>query len=239
MRRPCFPPIGAQRSCGATSERTHSCSRWFPCRRWMHFQHRAGTPAWGHQTTAWKIKHKLMQVMMEREAAKRLRGRIEVDDGGKRGRGSPGKTPIVAAVETTPQGQPMRLKLRRVRGFRCSEITALARHNFNPTSTVVTDGLRCFTGVGKARLRSSADHHPIWPPRCPDARVQVGQDHPCKHQKRDHWHLPCHPLQACAPLPRRIRIPVQPALRSRRHDAAARLHRPPNSTNALSPPQIS
>src|SRR5262252_4020790 len=47
------------------------------------------------QTTAWKIKHKLMQVMMERDAAKRLTGRIEVDDaylggernGGKRGRG--------------------------------------------------------------------------------------------------------------------------------------------------------
>ena len=51
------------------------------------------------QTTAWKIKHKLMQVMMERDAVKRLTGRIEVDDaylggernGGKRGRGSPGK----------------------------------------------------------------------------------------------------------------------------------------------------
>jgi hypothetical protein len=64
------------------------------------------------QTTSWKIKHKLMQVMMERDATKRLTGRIEIDDaylggernGGRRGRGSPGKTPIVAAVETTPQG---------------------------------------------------------------------------------------------------------------------------------------
>jgi transposase-like protein len=117
------------------------------------------------QTTAWKIKHKLMQVMMERDAAKHLTGRIEVDDaylggernGGKRGRGSPGKTPIVAAVETTPQGQPIRLKLRRVKGFRCAEITALARHNFKPTSTVVTDGLRCFTGVAKA----GCVHQPI------------------------------------------------------------------------------
>ena len=32
------------------------------------------------QTTAWKIKHKLMQAMMERDAAKRLTGRIEIDD---------------------------------------------------------------------------------------------------------------------------------------------------------------
>jgi hypothetical protein len=32
------------------------------------------------QTTAWKIKHKLMQAMMERDATKRLTGRIEIDD---------------------------------------------------------------------------------------------------------------------------------------------------------------
>jgi transposase-like protein len=110
------------------------------------------------QTTSWKIKHKLMQVMMERDATKRLTGRIEVDDaylggernGGKRGRGSPGKTPIVAAVETTPQGQPIRLQLRRVKGFRRAEIATLATRNFAPASTVVSDGLRCFTGVGDA-----------------------------------------------------------------------------------------
>ncbi len=105
------------------------------------------------QTTAWEIKHKLMQVMMERDAAKRLTGRIEVDDaylggernGGKRGRGSPAKTPIVA-----PQGKPIRLKLRRVKGFRRAEITALATRNFNPASTIVSDGLRCFAGVSNA-----------------------------------------------------------------------------------------
>ena len=110
------------------------------------------------QTTAWKIKHKLMQVMMERDAGKRLTGRIEMDDaylggersGGKRGRGSAGKTPIVAAVETTPEGKPIRLKLRRVKGFRHTEIATLAKRNFDPASTVVSDGLRCFTGVTNA-----------------------------------------------------------------------------------------
>src|ERR1700761_9587584 len=79
------------------------------------------------QTTAWKIKHKLAQVMMERDASKHLSGRVELDDayvggertGGKRGRGAPGKTPFVAAVETTPAGKPIRLKLRRVSSF-CS-----------------------------------------------------------------------------------------------------------------------
>lgn len=110
------------------------------------------------QTTAWKIKHKLMQVMMERDAGKRLKGRIEVDDaylggersGGKRGRGAAGKTPIVAAVETTPEGKPIRIKLRRVRGFRRAEIARLAKDSFDPDSSVISDGLRCFAGVTEA-----------------------------------------------------------------------------------------
>jgi hypothetical protein len=60
------------------------------------------------QTTAWQIKHKLAQVMLERDASKQLTGRIEIDDasaggertGGKRGRGAQGNTPFAAAVET-------------------------------------------------------------------------------------------------------------------------------------------
>src|SRR5512147_1914573 len=52
------------------------------------------------QTTAWTVKHKLKQVMMERDATKRLIGRVEMDDaylggqrsGGKRGRGPAGNT---------------------------------------------------------------------------------------------------------------------------------------------------
>jgi len=72
--------------------------------------------------TAWKIQHKLMQVMLERDQDKPLTGeRIEVDDadiggersGGKRGRGSAGKTPFVAAVETTAEGRPVRVKFSR------------------------------------------------------------------------------------------------------------------------------
>jgi ribosomal protein L37AE/L43A len=95
------------------------------------------------QTTAWKVKHKLMQVMMERDAGKRLSGRIEIDDaylggerhGGKRGRGSAGKTPFVAAVETTAEGKPIRLKLRRVRGFRRTDIVTMAKPTSSPPAT--------------------------------------------------------------------------------------------------------
>ena len=40
----------------------------------------------------------------------------------------------VAAVETTPEGKPIRLKLRRVKGFRRAEIATLAQRNFHPSS---------------------------------------------------------------------------------------------------------
>jgi hypothetical protein len=66
-------------------------------------------------------------------------------------------TPIVAAVETTPEGKPIRLKLRRVKGFRRAEIATLAQRNFHPASTVVSDGLHCFAGVGNA----GCVHQPI------------------------------------------------------------------------------
>lgn len=56
---------------------------------------------------AWRLKHKLMQVMDEREADRVLGERVEVDDAylggvrpGKAGRGAEGKVPFVIAVQT-------------------------------------------------------------------------------------------------------------------------------------------
>src|ERR1700682_4460628 len=107
------------------------------------------------QTTSWKIKHKLMQVMMERDATKRLTGRIEIDDaylggersGGKRGRGAAGKTPFVAAVETTADGKPVSVKLGRVGGFSSNALSGFAKRNFDRSCQVVSDGLACFASV--------------------------------------------------------------------------------------------
>ena len=71
---------------------------------------------------------------MERDRVHPLAGSIQLDDaylggeqsGGKRGRGAPGKTPFVAAVETNEQGHPLRVKLTVVEGFRLTEIAAWA-----------------------------------------------------------------------------------------------------------------
>ena len=76
------------------------------------------------QPTAWTVKHKIMAVMARREGETRLTGRVEMDDaylggvrsGGKRGRGAAGKTPFVAAVSTSPEGRPGKLKLAPVTG---------------------------------------------------------------------------------------------------------------------------
>ena len=111
------------------------------------------------QGTAWLMKHKLMRAMAGREAARpKLRGRVEVDDaylggerpGGERGRGAPGKTPVVAAVETTAERKPRRLRLTVVKGFRKKEVERIAKRDLAPGSTVVSDGLSCWPAVEKA-----------------------------------------------------------------------------------------
>lgn len=110
------------------------------------------------QNTAWMLKHKLAQVMMERDDTKQLRGRVEIDDaylggersGGKRGRGAPGKTPFVAAVEATPEGKPRKLKLKRVEGFSTKALSGFASRHLEPGSLVISDSLRAFAGVTEA-----------------------------------------------------------------------------------------
>ena len=74
---------------------------------------------------AWRIRHKLMQVMMERDREHPLGGSIQLDDaylggersGGKRGRGAPGKTPFVAAVRDQRAGTPVAHEAHRRGGL--------------------------------------------------------------------------------------------------------------------------
>lgn len=107
---------------------------------------------------AWLMKHKLMQVMMERDDRRKLSGFIELDDaylggertGCKRGRGAAGKTPFVAAVETTADRNPVRIKLSVVKGFRSSEIKSWSERHLSAQSTVISDGLACFNAVSES-----------------------------------------------------------------------------------------
>jgi transposase-like protein len=116
--------------------------------------------------TAWLVKHKLMRAMAARKAARpKLSGRVEIDDaylggerpGGKRGRGAAGKTPVVAAVETTAERRPRRLRLTVVKGFRKREVERLAKRDLAPGADVVSDGLSCWPAVEKA----GCSHRPM------------------------------------------------------------------------------
>ena len=106
--------------------------------------------------TAWLIKQKLMEVMLQRNTNYKLSGDIQIDDAyqggekaGKPGRGAANKLPFVAAVATR-DGRPIYMQLRCLPGFTKDAIKAYARGNIAPGSRVLSDGLNCFKGIAAA-----------------------------------------------------------------------------------------
>jgi ribosomal protein L37AE/L43A len=150
------------------------------------------------QTTAWKIKHKLKQVMLERDATKRLSGRIEIDDaylggersGGRRGRGAPGKnsSPLsrrppreAGAAEAAPGHQ-----------FLCNLDRGVRQAQ--PRSKLLCRQRRpsVFRQRRRRRLRAPGRQDRVRAQGGSDASVQMGQHRTRQHQGRHHRHLPCH-----------------------------------------------
>src|SRR3954452_19708828 len=85
---------------------------------------------------AWRVQHKLMQVMIERDRRYKLGAsgpRIEIDDayiggertGGGAGRGRRGHTPFIPAAEPTADRRPLSARLQVVRGFQTTETKRL------------------------------------------------------------------------------------------------------------------
>jgi ribosomal protein L37AE/L43A len=103
---------------------------------------------------AWLMKHKLLQVMFVREDARRLDGRVEVDDaylggrlpGGKSGRGSENKVSFIAAVQTTDDGHPLFVCLQKLK-FTKQAISTWAKKSLCASANVLSDGLSCFQAV--------------------------------------------------------------------------------------------
>ena len=130
---------------------------------------------------AWRLQHKLMQAILERDRRYQLGAtgpRIEIDDayiGGERsgegsGRGRRGHTPFIAAIETSDDGRPLHARLQVVRGFRAGQTKRLCA-GVAAGTTVVSDGgqwFRCIaeqprivherhvTGSGRAAARHPA-----------------------------------------------------------------------------------
>jgi ribosomal protein L37AE/L43A len=92
--------------------------------------------------TAWAIKHKLMQVMVDRDEALVLTGRVEIDDAylggehaGTPGRGSENQVPFVAAVQTPADGKPQKVCFKAMR-FTQVGIQGWARRILAPEAEV-------------------------------------------------------------------------------------------------------
>ena len=112
---------------------------------------------------AWLMKHKLLQVMSEREESRVLRGRVEIDDAylggqreGKRGRGSENKVSFVVAVQTTEMGQPVAVRMDPV-VFTNEALAQWALKALSTSACTVSDGLKCFA----ATIVQAASHTPI------------------------------------------------------------------------------
>ena len=108
--------------------------------------------------TAWLLHNKILRAMSDRDDAYVLRGKIQIDDaylggerlGGKAGRGSENKIPIVAAVSVNEAGRPVHAKITPVAGFSSEAIATWARDHLAPGSAVLSDGLACFRSVTAA-----------------------------------------------------------------------------------------
>ncbi|WP_369933329.1 IS1595 family transposase [Xanthomonas tesorieronis] len=114
--------------------------------------------------TAWRIKHKLMAAMAEREGQRQLAGWVQIDDaylGGERARGSgaeqwTNKIPFIAAVETR-QGRPGCVRFDWVGSFCRDAVHRWAQQALAPGTHVLSDGLTAFTAVTWAGM----SHEPI------------------------------------------------------------------------------
>lgn len=98
--------------------------------------------------TAWRVKHKLLEAMAEREDTRQLTGVVVADDAylggkhaGKRGRGSENKVPFVAAVELDEDGHPHRVRFDPMPDLKAASVLAWASKALEPTVQLVTDGL--------------------------------------------------------------------------------------------------
>lgn len=109
--------------------------------------------------TAWRIKHKVMQAMVEREDARKLNGFVQIDDaylggernGGKRGRGAPHKQPFVIAVETDGDLEHPRFAVvEPVKSFDNDSMNDWVARRLAQGAAAYTDGLGCFRRIEAA-----------------------------------------------------------------------------------------
>src|SRR5690349_21114602 len=144
----------ARRSASPSCQPMRSGNTWFPA-MWLVATAKNGISSVEpgrrlgiEQTNAWALEQKIVAVTTAREDAERLDGRVEMDDAylgghrpGRRGRGTAGERPFVAAVSTGDDRRPREIELLPVKGFREEEVRKLVAEHLTSTSRPVADGL--------------------------------------------------------------------------------------------------
>ncbi len=109
--------------------------------------------------TAWRVKHKIMQAMVEREEPRKLKGFVQIDDaylggehnGGKRGRGAEGKQAFVIAVQTGDDLEhPTFAVIEPIQAFDNTALNDWIARRLEPECEVYSDGLGCFRRLDDA-----------------------------------------------------------------------------------------
>ncbi len=101
---------------------------------------------------AWHLAHRIRFAMKEEPLASALKGTIEADEtyiggkshGGKRGRGAPKKTVVLALVE-----RKGRVRARPVETISANELKGAIRENVDKGARIMTDELPSYAGIGK------------------------------------------------------------------------------------------
>lgn len=119
--------------------------------------------------TAWRLKHKVMEAMRQREESRQLSGFVQIDDaylggelnGGKPGRGSENKQAFVMAVETDGTLEhPRYAVIEPVKTFDNLTMTEWANRRLAPEAEAFSDGLgafRRFAATGHAHTVLETD----------------------------------------------------------------------------------
>jgi hypothetical protein len=133
--------------------------------------------------TEWRIKHRVLQAMTEREETGRLDGFVQIDDaylggernGGKPGRGSENQQPFLIAVATNEAlERPTFAVIEPVRTFDNATVSDWVARRLTPGAEAYTDGLGCFR-----RIANAGHAHKTLETGGGRAATEIRDVHPC------------------------------------------------------------
>ena len=110
------------------------------------------------------LHSKVMQAMSEGDDCYVLQGKVQIDNayfggerpGGRAGRSSENKAPIVAAISLNAEGHPINAKVSPIAGFTLEALSVWARQPLSRCCSVLSEGLACFRSVVAAGCSHTA-----------------------------------------------------------------------------------